>query len=56
MILGEFRQTNRIAAGVIERFDRSARRSAGEKGAARGAQHRGFKATGSQRARNQESE
>ncbi len=45
-----------MAAGVIERIDRSARRSAGEKSAACGAQHRGFEATGSQRARDLESQ
>lgn len=45
-----------MAAGVIERIDRSARRSAGEKCAACGAQHRGFEATGSQRARDLESQ
>ena len=39
---------------MIERIDRSARRSAGEKGAVRGAQHRGVEATGSQRARSLE--
>jgi len=56
MILVECGQTSRMAAGVIERFDRSARRSAGEKSAAGGAQHRGFEATGSQRARDLESQ
>ena len=43
-----------MAAGVIERIDRSARRCAGEKGAARGAQRRGVEATGPQRARDLE--
>jgi hypothetical protein len=56
MILVECRQTSRMAAGVIERIDRSARRRAGEKGAVRGARHRGVKTTGSQRARNLEGE
>jgi len=50
MILVERRLPDRDAAGVIERIDRSARRSAGEKGTERGAQRRGFEATGSQRA------
>jgi len=54
MILVDQRLTGREAAGVIERIDRSARRSAGEKGAVRGAQHRGLEATGSQRARDLE--
>jgi hypothetical protein len=56
MILVERRLTGREAAGVIERIDRSARWGAGEKGAALGAQHRGFEATGSQRARDLESQ
>jgi hypothetical protein len=56
MILVECRQTSRMAVRVIERIDRSARRSAGEKSAARGAQHRGFEATGSQRARDLKSQ
>ena len=54
MILEERRQTDRVAAGVIERIDPSARRSAGEKSAARGARLRGVEATGSQRARDLE--
>jgi hypothetical protein len=56
LILVERRLTGREAAGVIERIDRSARRSAGEKSAARGAQHRGFETTGSQRAGDLESQ
>ena len=54
MILVECRQTGRRRASAIERIDRSARRSACEKGAARGAQHRGVDATGSQRTRERE--
>jgi len=45
-----------MEAGVIERIDRSARRSAGGKSSSRGAQRRGFEATGSQRARDLESQ
>jgi hypothetical protein len=45
-----------MAAGVSERFDRSARRCAGEKGAARGAQRRGFEAAGPQQAQALESQ
>ena len=45
-----------MAAGVIERIDRSARRSAGEKSAVCGALHQGVAATGSQRAGNLESQ
>ncbi len=56
MILVELKRVGREGAGVIERIDRSARRRAGEKSAARGAQHRGFEATGSQRARDLESQ
>ena len=41
---------------MIERIDRSARRSAGEKSGARSAQRRGFEATGSQRACNLQGE
>ncbi len=48
MILVECRQTGRERAGAIERIDRSARRGAGEKGAARDAQRRGVEAVGSQ--------
>jgi hypothetical protein len=44
----------REAAGVIERSDRSARRSASEKGAARGTQHRSVAATGAQYAQDLE--
>lgn len=54
MILAEYRQTSRKAAGAIERIDRSARRSAGEKGAARSAQRGCVETTGSQRARDLE--
>jgi hypothetical protein len=54
MILVECRQASRMAAGVIERIDRSARRGAGEKTSSRGAQHRGLEATGSQCARDLE--
>jgi len=56
MILVECSQTGRKPAGTIERNDRSARRSAGEKGAVRSAQRRGVEATGSQRARELEGE
>jgi len=52
MILDERKPTGRETAGVSGRIDRSARRGAGEKGAARGAQHRGIHTTGSQRAQN----
>ncbi len=56
MILAECRRTDRKAAGAIERGNRSARRSAGEKGAACGARGRGLEATGSQRTRDLESQ
>jgi hypothetical protein len=51
MILVECGTTGRRRAGAIERIDRSARRSASEKSAARGARHRGVDVTGSQRTR-----
>jgi hypothetical protein len=56
MILVERRRTGHVAAGVIERIDRSARRRAGVKCAARGARRRSVEATGSQRGRNLESQ
>ncbi|MDH4073492.1 MAG: hypothetical protein OEV41_10360 [Gammaproteobacteria bacterium] len=55
MILVELRLNGREAADVIEWIDRSARRSAGVKGAVRCAPHRNVETTGSQRAGDLES-